>query len=188
MRLREELGQPAQPHASVLDALKDDLNTPAAVTALRALSREESPDAYSALIDSCQFLGLFDPDTIAAYGRGISSTNLNYDRTFALHGPMEKLKVALINRQTNVVKEIKATAAKEGVDVDIWYDGNISLKPLDSNDDEGRSGIQDMIERRNTARKSKDFKESDRIRDELAARGIQLKDNPDGTTSWEVKR
>ncbi len=29
---------------------------------------------------------------------------------------------------------------------------------------------------------------SDRIRDELAAMGIALKDNKDGTTTWEVKR
>jgi cysteinyl-tRNA synthetase len=43
-------------------------------------------------------------------------------------------------------------------------------------------------EARLTARKAKNFKESDRIRDELAAQGIVLKDNPDGTTSWEVKR
>ena len=30
--------------------------------------------------------------------------------------------------------------------------------------------------------------ESDRIRDQLAAMGIAIKDNKDGTTSWEVKR
>ena len=30
--------------------------------------------------------------------------------------------------------------------------------------------------------------ESDRIRDELAAMGVALKDNKDGTTTWEVKR
>jgi cysteinyl-tRNA synthetase len=49
-------------------------------------------------------------------------------------------------------------------------------------------GIARAIEARNAARKARDFKESDRIRDELAAQGIALKDNPDGTTSWEVKR
>jgi len=31
-------------------------------------------------------------------------------------------------------------------------------------------------------------KESDRIRDALAAMGIALKDNKDGTTTWDVKR
>jgi cysteinyl-tRNA synthetase len=48
--------------------------------------------------------------------------------------------------------------------------------------------IQSRVDDRNNARARKDFKESDRIRDELLAKGIVLKDNKDGTTSWEVKR
>jgi len=47
--------------------------------------------------------------------------------------------------------------------------------------------IEQQIEIRNAARKARDFKESDRIRDELLAKGIVLKDGPGGTT-WEVKR
>jgi cysteinyl-tRNA synthetase len=48
--------------------------------------------------------------------------------------------------------------------------------------------IADAIAARKAARKAKDFKESDRIRDALLAQGIVLKDNPDGTTDWEVKK
>ena len=44
-----------------------------------------------------------------------------------------------------------------------------------------------LIEARNAARAAKNFAESDRIRDELLAKGIVLKDSKDGTT-WEVKR
>jgi cysteinyl-tRNA synthetase len=47
--------------------------------------------------------------------------------------------------------------------------------------------IADAIAARNAARKAKDFKESDRIRDEMLSKGIVLKDGPEGTT-WEVKR
>src|SRR5436190_16772811 len=47
--------------------------------------------------------------------------------------------------------------------------------------------IADAIAARNAARKNRDFKESDRIRDDLLAKGIVLKDGPGGTT-WEVKR
>src|SRR5262245_8528253 len=47
--------------------------------------------------------------------------------------------------------------------------------------------IAGFIEARNAARKAKDFKEADRIRDELAAMGIVLKDSKDGT-SWEIVR
>jgi cysteinyl-tRNA synthetase len=45
-----------------------------------------------------------------------------------------------------------------------------------------------LIENRLVARHTKNWKESDRIRDELDAMGIAIKDNKDGTTTWEVKR
>ena len=47
--------------------------------------------------------------------------------------------------------------------------------------------VKSLIEARNAARKSKNFAESDRIRDELAAMGVVLKDTKDGTT-WEIAR
>jgi cysteinyl-tRNA synthetase len=47
--------------------------------------------------------------------------------------------------------------------------------------------VASLIEARTAARKAKDFKESDRIRDELAAMGVVLKDSKDGTT-WEIAR
>lgn len=50
-----------------------------------------------------------------------------------------------------------------------------------------QSAVAGLIEARNAARKAKDFKESDRIRDELAAMGVVLKDSKDGTT-WEIAR
>jgi cysteinyl-tRNA synthetase len=47
--------------------------------------------------------------------------------------------------------------------------------------------IEAQIAARTAARKAKNFKESDRIRDELLAKGITLKDGPAGTT-WEVTK
>ncbi len=47
--------------------------------------------------------------------------------------------------------------------------------------------IRAAIDARNAARKAKNFREADRIRDELAVKGILLKDSASGT-SWEVKR
>ena len=52
--------------------------------------------------------------------------------------------------------------------------------------------VDELIKARIEARKTKNFAESDRIRDELVAMGIQLKDGKDAdgnlTTEWEVKR
>jgi cysteinyl-tRNA synthetase len=47
--------------------------------------------------------------------------------------------------------------------------------------------VKGLIEKRTAARARKDFKESDRIRDELAAMGVVIKDSKDGTT-WEIAR
>jgi cysteinyl-tRNA synthetase len=47
--------------------------------------------------------------------------------------------------------------------------------------------VDSLVAARNAARKAKNFAESDRIRDELAAMGVVLKDTKDGTT-WEIAR
>jgi len=60
-----------------------------------------------------------------------------------------------------------------------------SFRPSSLAVDEGQ--VVNLIEARNAARKVKNFKESDRIRDELAKMGVVLKDTKDGTT-WEIAR
>ncbi len=64
-----------------------------------------------------------------------------------------------------------------------WYSAMLSMKV------EGiaESDIDAYIEKRNTARADKDYAESDRIRDELADKGIVLEDKPGGVTGWRVK-
>ncbi|QOZ25207.1 cysteine--tRNA ligase [Bradyrhizobium sp. CCBAU 51753] len=49
------------------------------------------------------------------------------------------------------------------------------------------SAVEALIAERTAARARKDFKESDRIRDQLAAMGVVIKDSKEGTT-WEVAR
>jgi cysteinyl-tRNA synthetase len=46
--------------------------------------------------------------------------------------------------------------------------------------------VAELVEERNAARARKDFAESDRIRDELLARGIVLEDTPNGTVWRQV--
>jgi cysteinyl-tRNA synthetase len=53
--------------------------------------------------------------------------------------------------------------------------------------------VRALIELRAAARKSKDFEEADRIRNELASKGVVLKDKRDPNTgelvtTWEIAR
>jgi cysteinyl-tRNA synthetase len=126
----EEVGQrPLDPR--VLDALKDDLNTPKAIAEIHSLrnsmAHNTGDTSVIALSDILRFFGLLDDEVTSAQ---------------ALKRPS-----------------------------------------LDLDEQE----VESLIAARNAARKVKDFKESDRIRDELLAKGIVLKDGPTGTT-WEVKR
>jgi len=60
-----------------------------------------------------------------------------------------------------------------------------AFRPASLSIDENK--VASLIEARTAARAEKNFRESDRIRDELAAMGIVLKDSKDGTT-WEIAR
>jgi cysteinyl-tRNA synthetase len=48
--------------------------------------------------------------------------------------------------------------------------------------------VEPLIAARKAARADKNWAESDRIRDELLGLGVALKDNKDGTTTWEAAR
>jgi cysteinyl-tRNA synthetase len=94
-------------------------------------------------------------------------------RNAAVHGKGVSFVIDLI-QSLRALGFIKQTAAE-------W---NLAKQPL-LNVDKGK--IDNLIVARNVARAKKDFKESDRIRDELAAMGVVLKDSKDGTT-WELAR
>ena len=48
--------------------------------------------------------------------------------------------------------------------------------------------ISRLLAERAATRANKDWKASDRIRDQLAQMGVTIKDNKDGPTTWEIKR
>jgi cysteinyl-tRNA synthetase len=50
------------------------------------------------------------------------------------------------------------------------------------------AAIEALLARRREARAARNWAESDRLRDEAVALGVVIKDNKDGTTTWEVAR
>jgi cysteinyl-tRNA synthetase len=60
-------------------------------------------------------------------------------------------------------------------DPEAWFAGDVD-------GDLAAAAIEALIEKRNTARKDKDFATADAVRDELAAAGIKIEDGPEGTT------
>jgi cysteinyl-tRNA synthetase len=76
---------------------------------------------------------------------------------------------------------VRANCRFLGIDVDAVDLDRTILKEVD------RSQVEALIEQRSQARAAKNFAESDRIRDQLAAMGVVLKDSKDGTT-WEPAR
>jgi cysteinyl-tRNA synthetase len=65
---------------------------------------------------------------------------------------------------------------------DAWFKASKSASNESSAWDDAR--IEAAINERHEARKAKNFKRSDEIRDELAAAGIVLEDKPGGVTVW----
>jgi cysteinyl-tRNA synthetase len=101
---------------------------------------------------------------------------------------VRSLRVSVANNLPALREESLRKLASAGFGAEIADDGNITLVPLTQAARNFDKEIEDLISARNIARKSRNFAEADRIRDELKARRIVLKDNKDGTTTWEVER
>jgi cysteinyl-tRNA synthetase len=103
----------------------------------------------------------------------------------------------LFQRSNREVASPESSAARTDASLQLWQDMKflgIDLRAVRRKHEDQKSGsallrarVTSLIEARATARKLKDFKESDRIRDELAKMGVVLKDTKDGTT-WEIAR
>ncbi|MGD0024544.1 MAG: DALR domain-containing protein, partial [Xanthobacteraceae bacterium] len=179
---------PHEPDA-VINALSDDLNTPNAVSALRDLhtkAKRGGMDEKLIFAANCRFLGFRNLDKPGFFRFGVSALNIDPQRLFDHEDAVQRLRAAIANNALESVREKILTSIRvTGLDVDISRSGDITLVKGDSSELKNR--IAQLIAARDLARKSKNFAESDRIRDELAKMGVVLHDTKDGTT-WEIAR
>ncbi|MFY9627696.1 MAG: cysteine--tRNA ligase, partial [Methylocystis sp.] len=176
------------PSDELVDALADDLNYADVRRVLRGHFNGASKLDHSAqcrLLSDCEFLGILDPEKLGSYTSG-----------FSFLGPIDDsgllrlnyfVRAANANNNPQLLGEIKYELNQTGRDFEILDDGDVTFRPLNVNANIDQE-IQALISARNSARAAKNWVESDRIRDELLAMGVALKDNKDGSTTWEVKR
>jgi cysteinyl-tRNA synthetase len=79
------------------------------------------------------------------------------------------------------------TITRLKTEIKIWLEDVFGLMGVTEADNEKLQGVMELlIEIRKEAKSRKDFVTSDKIRDQLVAMGIQLKDEKGGGTSWSV--
>ncbi len=179
-----------QPDSEFISILSDDLNTSAAITWLRQQFsdlRAGNQSASVRLMDACEFLGLLQAKKLAVF-------NVNHVGQGGKIAPpharrlLDKLQMATLNELQARIFQLKAELAHAGVVAQVDDDGSVSYQVVSDGID-----IEREIEARLAARKAKNWAEADRIRDELAAMGIALKDAKDPetgeiVTTWEIAR
>ena len=116
-----------------------------------------------------------DPETLAAFNAALDDDFNTPAALAAIYEATRKANLAIDagggTDAGRLVSTVHALTGALGLELD---DG--------SKTGEGDDEINSLVEARNAARKAKDFAEADRIRADLAARGITLEDTPSGTT------
>jgi cysteinyl-tRNA synthetase len=105
-----------------------------------------------------------------------------------LHAMANEVRSASGPQRAELTLALKASGALLGLltqTSDAYAANHPRRKVIDRSIDHAK--VDALIAARTAARKTKDFAESDRIRDELADMGVVLKDTRDGTT-WEIAR
>ncbi|MBB3929674.1 cysteinyl-tRNA synthetase [Kaistia hirudinis] len=160
------LAVPTYPSDDVVSALADDLNTPAALAAVWQLVRDARN--YSNRARAIEAGG-----QLAASLKLLGFDDLVDDAAKVAIDHQRDIELSLESAFAAIEeREQTSSATEQGINI---------------------GAVEDLITARLDARKAKNFAEADRIRNELDAMGIALKDAKDpGTgeivTTWEVKR
>jgi cysteinyl-tRNA synthetase len=182
--------QKANPTQELVDTLCDDLNTPNAVAILRRQFSDSIASGLTAdFFQNCEFLGLVNGETIGTLeDTHVSGTNIGPHLLFESIPFVMNLRVGLANNRPAIVRRAEVDLAAIGIKPVVRRDSFVDIEPSEKAAEFDSAAIDGLIAKRAKARAAKDWKESDRIRDELATMGIELEDHKDKLTTWKIKR
>jgi cysteinyl-tRNA synthetase len=180
----------------VKTALLDDLNFSLAIAALHRQSKKLDRSDLSArvmLLENLVFFGLLRAKRLGVFRGGVSSVGGYGGGVFKFQDQINEIRTAFANTDDvhhPSIQKLKSKTDWESYVVVIdEFDGDVSLKGIDLDFEDQ---INSLITARNAARAAKDWAESDRIRAELEAMGIAVKDGKDEAgnpvSTWERKR
>ena len=178
------------PSSSVLEALEDDLNSPAALAHISgAISRISTlkDEERVQLVHDIRFLGLMEEAKRPLLTGTMRVSNSGFIKMseVLVNEASLKFRDYLVGRANGDVQFVSSTQSwLDDHKISVTSDYDIAYQPT-SND---KGYVQQLLDERDAARSRKDWKESDRLRNELARLGVSLKDNKDGTTTAEIRR
>lgn len=185
--------------SSIIDALSDDLNTPAMIAAISALKREGNSEALGSAL---KFLGFIRVERIKVSHAEmrITTGNVGFHERPATLFELLFSRVDFKELTVDQVYDYLMNSAKTDEEREIYQNSfrdckkvipHVATAVTIGDIERVRDlllRIETLVSTRKEARAAKNWAESDRIRDELAALNVVVKDNKDGTTTWEVAR
>lgn len=153
------------------EAMDDDLNTPMAIAAVQILRNEVNKSLEQGLSTESRKLAR---EYFRSLGEVLGLFRLDNWR-------FNPAKVLIdVGDVIGVTEDVMTGAGRKDHPA---YRTEVYETPMPLKDEDER--IQRMVDERNEARKQKDFKKADQIRQFLASHGIIVEDKPDGTSRWK---
>ena len=196
----EHVDFPGAPDPKIIAALTDDLNSPLALAATRALFeravKENTPEEFGASLKFLGFQnllkpGLFHPGFVAS----IYESGPQLGQGSPQHRQILQFRAASANGMIDFATNTQMQLENEGFvvrlnDAGVLFVGNKTGGELEH---DTRERIKALIDARDAARKARDYTEADRIRGVLGEMGVALKDAKDPVTgkvvtTWEPSR